>query len=93
MENKFVDYFSRISPLSKEEGEAIAESMQTKKFKKGEFLIKEGQISIKTFFILEGCVREYILTDGEEKTTNFFTEEQWAISLNSLSPQNAAKHN
>ncbi len=76
MENKFVDYFSRISPISKEEAKAIAESIQTKKFKKGDFLIKEGQLSSKTYFILGSCVREYILTGGEEKTTNFFTEEQ-----------------
>ena len=71
-------YFSRISPLSKEESDAIAQSMQTKSFKKGDYLLREGQISTSTYFILEGCVREYILTDGEEKTTNFFTEEQWA---------------
>lgn len=93
MENKFVSYFSRISPLSKEESEAIAESMQTKTFKKGEYLLQEGQISTNTYFILEGCVREYILTDGDEKTTNFFTEEQWAISLNNFAPENTAKHN
>lgn len=93
MENKFVNYFSQISPLSKEEAEAIAESMQTKKLKKGNFLIKEGQFSNKTYFILEGCVREYVLTDGEEKTTNFYTEEQWAISLNTFSPENTSKHN
>ncbi|MGH1437549.1 MAG: Crp/Fnr family transcriptional regulator [Lewinella sp.] len=93
MENKFVSYFSSISPLSKEESEAIAESMQTKTFIKGDYLLQEGQISANTYFILEGCVREYILIDGDEKTTNFFTEEQWAISLNSFAPENTAKHN
>ena len=93
MENKFVNYFSKISPLSKEESAAIADSMRTKTYKKGEFLLKEGQKSVSTYFILEGCVREYIEDDGEEKTTNFFTEEQWAISLNSFSPQNQATHN
>ena len=93
MGNKFVDYFSRISPLSKEEAEAITESMQTKTYKKGEYLLREGQFSVKTYFILEGCVREYILTEGEEKTTNFITEEQWAISLNSFTPNKAATHN
>ncbi|MEZ4981014.1 MAG: cyclic nucleotide-binding domain-containing protein [Saprospiraceae bacterium] len=87
MQNKFVNYFSKISPLSKDEAEAISNSMQTKSFKKGEFLLKEGQISVNTFFILEGCVREYLLSDGEEKTTNFFTEEQWAISLNTFTPK------
>lgn len=93
MQNKFVEYFSRISPLTKEESEGIAESMQTKTYKKGDYLLKEGQISANTYFILEGCVREYVLTEAEEKTTNFFTEEQWAISLNSFSPQSASSHN
>lgn len=93
MANKFVSYFSKISPLTKEESEAIAKSMQTAIYRKGDYLLREGQISAKTYFILEGCIREYILTNGEEKTTNFYTEEQWAISLNSLSQNNSAKHN
>lgn len=93
MENKFVSYFRSISPLSPDEAQAIAGSMQTRNFKKGDFLLKEGQISGSTYFILEGCIREYILTDGEEKTTNFYTEEQWAISLNSFDQQIPAKHN
>lgn len=53
MKNKFVNYFSRISPLSKEESEAIAESMQTKTFKKGDYLLQEGQISANTYFIFQ----------------------------------------
>ncbi|WP_020536736.1 Crp/Fnr family transcriptional regulator [Lewinella cohaerens] len=93
MHEKFINYFSRISPLSKEESDAIAESMQTAAYKKGDYLLKEGQVSENTYFVLEGCIREYILSDGEEKTTNFFSEEQWAISLNSLSPKSSATHN
>ena len=76
MENKFVKYFSKVSPLSEAESKAIEENMCIKVFKKGDFLLKEGQISVDTYFILEGCVREFIVVDGEEKTTNFFTEEQ-----------------
>jgi CRP-like cAMP-binding protein len=94
MKDKFVQYFSRISPLTPEESEAIANSMQTVTFKKGEFLIKEGQTSIKTYFILEGCVREYVDTeDGEEKTTHFFMEEQWVMSLSNFDPESKASHN
>jgi CRP-like cAMP-binding protein len=93
MHEKFVNYFSKISPLSGEESKAILTSMQTKAFKKGAYVLKEGQISANTYFILEGCIREYILSDGEEKTTNFFSEEQWAISLNSLSPKKMTNHN
>lgn len=93
MHEKFINYFSKISPLSIEESEAISTGMQTKALKKGEYLLKEGQISANTYFVLEGCIREYILSNGEEKTTNFFSEEQWAISPNSLSPKSSATHN
>ena len=93
MKNKLVNYFSSITPLSREEADGIAESMQVRSYEKGEYLLREGQIAMSSYFILEGCVREYILNDGEEKTTNFFTEEQWAISLNSFNPQNTSKHN
>jgi CRP-like cAMP-binding protein len=92
MVNKFVNYFSRISPLSKEESAIIETSMITKTFKKGAVLLREGQISVDTYFILEGCIREYILVDGEEKTTNFFTEEQWVISLSNFSPDSSTSH-
>lgn len=92
MPNKFTDYFSRISSLTEEELKGIEDSMKTKTFKKGEYLLKAGQIASKTYFVLEGCIREYILTDGEEKTTNFITEDQWAISLNGFTPDSPAKH-
>jgi len=62
-------------------------------FEKGKYLLKEGQYASDTFFILKGCVREYVLVDGEEKTTNFFTEGQWAISLTSFSEAKRATHN
>lgn len=93
MENKFVNYFSKVSPLSETESKAIEENMCIKVFKKGDFLLKEGQISVDTYFILEGCVREFIVVDGEEKTTNFFTEEQWVISLNNFNSTSHAENN
>jgi CRP-like cAMP-binding protein len=93
MKNKFVNYFSRISPLSEEEANGIKAGMCIKTFKKGTILLEEGQRSVDTYFILEGCIREYVVTDGEEKTTHFFTEDQWVISLNNFSPQNPSTHN
>jgi CRP-like cAMP-binding protein len=92
MRDKFINYFSKISALTAEESEGIAESMKVKTFKKGDFLLREGQVSANTYCILEGLVREYILTDGEEKTTNFIGEEEWAISLSSLSTERPSTH-
>lgn len=92
MEQKLLDYFSRIMPISKEEADAIAETMVIKNYKKGHILLKEGQISTEAYFVLEGCVRQYFIVDGEEKTANFFTEEQWVISLNSFSNNLPSNH-
>jgi CRP-like cAMP-binding protein len=92
MEQKLLDYFSRIMPITKEEADAIAATMVIKNYKKGDILLKEGQISTEAYFVLEGCVRQYFLVDGEEKTANFFTEEQWVISLNSFSNNLPSNH-
>jgi CRP-like cAMP-binding protein len=90
MENKFINHFSRISPLSPTEAQAIADNMIVKHCKKGDFLLQEGQISVNSYFVLEGCIRQYSIVDGEEKTTDFFTEDQWVIALNGFSQSNPA---
>lgn len=91
-DNKLIAYFSRISPLSDEEARAIEKSMSPKIFKKGAVLLKEGEISVDTYFVLEGCIRQYLIVDGEEKTTNFFTEGQWVISATSLLQHEPSAH-
>lgn len=92
MEHKLLAYFSSISPLSEEEAAAIAETIVTRPYKKGDVLLREGDISNEVYFVLEGCVRQYYLVDGEEKTVNFFTEGQWVISMKSLGEQKPSAH-
>ncbi len=92
MHNKLLKYFSRIMPLSDEEADAIAATMTILHYKKGTVLLKEGQVSTEAYFVLEGCVRQYYLVDGEERTNNFFTEEQWVLSINSFTQRTPATH-
>lgn len=92
MDDKLIKYFQRIMPLSQQEIEAIVETMSIQQYKKGTVLLKEGQISTEVYFVLEGCVRQFYLVDGDEKTNNFFTEEQWVISMNSFSQNNPSNH-
>ncbi len=87
MDNKLLRYFSAIMSISKEEIEAIIETMTIRQYKKGTVLLREGQISTEAYFVLEGCVRQYFIVNGEERTGNFFTEEQWVININSLMQQ------
>ncbi|MEM6801818.1 MAG: Crp/Fnr family transcriptional regulator, partial [Bacteroidota bacterium] len=81
IEEKFLNYFSRFIPLSEEEKAGIRKSLIIKEVPKGSFLLKAGEITINTYFVLQGCVRQYYLLDGEEKTSHFFTENQWLIAL------------
>lgn len=92
MDNKLLNYFQRIMPLSEEEIRAIVDTMHIQHYEKGTVLLKEGQISSEVYFVLEGCVRQFYLVDGDEKTNNFFTEEQWVISMNSFSQNNPSNH-
>ena len=79
-------------PLSNDEVEGISATMEIRNYKKGTILLKEGQVSTEAYFVLEGCVRQFFLVDGEERTNNFFTEEQWVISLTSMSQQIPSTH-
>ncbi|TAE13899.1 MAG: Crp/Fnr family transcriptional regulator [Bacteroidetes bacterium] len=93
MENKLVQYFSTLATLTAEEARAIDEGANVKTVQKGTFLWRAGQTIASTYFVWEGCLREYLVVDGEEKTTNFYTENQWAIPFNSFTPQEPILHN
>jgi len=92
MEQKLLSYFSKILPLSQEEVDGIVATLSIQKYPKGTVLLKVGEISSEAYFVLEGCVRQYFLIDGEEKTNNFFTEEQWVISMQSMTYSSPSKH-
>lgn len=92
MNKKLVQYFSGILPLTDEEAGSIAATMTVKEFKKGTILLKEGEVSEAVYFVLEGCVRQYYMVDGEERTNNFFTENQWVISVNGYGGPSPSTH-
>ena len=93
MNNKLINYFSKITKLTADEIKALTESMIVKKFSKNDYLIKEGQFTNDTYFILDGLVRQSKLIEGNDITTNFYTEEQWIISLENFEGKTASKYN
>jgi CRP-like cAMP-binding protein len=93
MDNRLINYFLKITNLTADETKVLAESMVVKNFNKNEYLLKEGQFTNDTFFILNGCVRQFKTLDGNDITTNFYTEEQWIISLENFERKTASKYN
>lgn len=74
MEDKLFDFISKYISLNDDEKNALLSLNLFHSVKKGTILLKEGQKSQESYFILKGCIRVYYIIDGEEKTTAFYTE-------------------
>ncbi len=74
MQDLLFDFISKYVSLTEEEKNAILSLDLFHTVKKGTILLKEGQNSKDSYFVLKGCIRTYYIIDGEEKTTAFFTE-------------------
>ncbi len=80
MHPRLVQFLSAIPTLSEAERAAIGEKLTVRSFPKGAILLEQGAVGEECFFVLEGCVRQYYLLEGVEKTTAFFTEHQAVVS-------------
>lgn len=74
MKNILFDFISKYISLTEEEKNALISLDIFRSIKKGTILLKEGQKSKDSYFVLKGCIRTYYVFDGEEKTTAFYTE-------------------
>jgi CRP-like cAMP-binding protein len=80
MQDVLFDFISKYISLTDDEKNALLSLDLFHLVKKGGTLLKEGQNSKESYFVLKGCIRTYYIIDGEEKTTAFYTE------LNALTP-------
>jgi CRP-like cAMP-binding protein len=74
MENILFDFISKYVSLTEDEKNALISLDLFHSVEKGTVLLKEGQKSQESYFVLKGCIRVYYIIDGEEKTTAFYTE-------------------
>ncbi|MFM7022281.1 MAG: Crp/Fnr family transcriptional regulator [Flavobacteriales bacterium] len=89
-----LQFLSRFDAmLSKEEIQLIVDNSTIKAFKKGSYLLKEGEVAKHCYLVLQGCVREFIIKNGEEKSTAFYTEGQPVNSFTSATTKSKATHN
>jgi CRP-like cAMP-binding protein len=91
MKSMLIAFLEKFPSITTEEVGLIAEKLNCREFKKGEVVEKEGRIPKYCYFVLSGCVRQYRLQDGLEKTLEFYTEANGVI--NSLSFVNQTPSN
>lgn len=85
----FLESFEFLTP---DEVETVVQNTLVREYKKGSILLREGAISKECYAVVRGCVREYYLKDGLEKTTAFFTEGQPVNSFSSYTNQVPSRH-
>ncbi len=77
--------------MSSDAKEALDNAGTTRRFKKGDFLLKQGEISRFSFLIEQGTLRKYYLKEDKEITTELLFPEDSAISFASYTLQQPSK--
>lgn len=92
MKNILVEMMSNFMELNEEQKQAIKDAFPVRTFLKDTELLKEGQIAKDAYAVIKGCIREYYIHDGEEITTEFYTETQSAVNFDSMSNGKPSKY-
>ncbi|TWI77906.1 CRP-like cAMP-binding protein [Lacibacter cauensis] len=91
MKDILLDFIAKYITLTEEEKDAILPMDIFHTVTKGTILLREGQYSKESYFVLKGCIRTYYLLDGEEKTTAFYTEME-ALTPNCVVNQTPSEY-
>lgn len=83
---KFRSYIHSLIDLSEEAWEAFSPALTDMEYKKGDYLLREGEVCNNLFFISVGYCRAFYKKGDQEINTNFFFESDIATNMNSLWP-------
>jgi len=81
----------RISKLNQEEQEMLAATITKREVRKGEILLKEGEIAKYIFWVKHGMLRQFYYKDGRDITEHFACDGQGALCITSIFTQTRSK--
>ncbi len=82
MSEIFKKHVEKFVALDEKELSDILAFFQTKKVRKKENLLVEGQVCKFHYFVLKGCLRKFFVNEkGTEQTTEFAIETWWITDL------------
>lgn len=73
-----------LHPIDQEEQDLLCSILSEQTLKKGELLLKEGDIAQDIFWVGKGMLRQFYYKDGRDVTEHFACEYQGALCINSL---------
>ena len=72
-----------IDGFDAETNSALQAISKTKKYKKGEFLLYQGEVCKTSFWIEEGITRKYYMNEKKEVTTELLFKHDLAVAFSS----------
>ncbi len=69
-----IDFLNQYLTLTKEEQELVKTHSLVKEYSKGTVLLRQGEVANECYMVLKGCIRAYHVKDGNEETTEIYTE-------------------
>lgn len=78
MHKTLLQHIEKIVPLDSSEVSVLESCLNTSIIKKKELVLQEGQICNTLYFVIKGCMRQYIINGrGAEQTLQFGIENWW----------------
>jgi len=88
MHTKLFSHIRRFVPLSTEDEAVIIKYVRFEKIKNKDFLLKTGQVCHSTYFVVDGCLRMYLVADrGIEQILQFAISDWWISDYTSFESQ------
>ena len=73
-------YFERSFPLTEKDKDLIKSVVLPRKLRKGEFLVREGEVARYGAFVAQGLLRSYVIDNKGKEHIIQFAPENWWIS-------------
>jgi len=84
-------YFERKFVVSKDDADLMKSIFLPKKLKKGEFLVREGEVTKYAAFVAKGFLRSYVIDNkGKEHIIQFAPENWWISDKGGIQPNAVA---
>jgi CRP/FNR family transcriptional regulator len=86
MYSPLLAHIARYVALTPEETALLTSYLKTQSIARKEFLLREGQVCRASYFVLQGCLRTYFVSEkGTEQIIQFSIENWWVTDYASMS--------
>ena len=89
-----IEYLHNMLPLDDIEKTVIQDFFKERKIKRRQFLLQEGDVCKHNTFVIEGCLKMYMVDpNGKEHNLQFAIENWWIGDIESFHSENPSKLN